>query len=266
MHNGSWIFISAEWGDPTEDRFEMPRIRLSPGEFGHNETYHYSDQFIVGWWFDEGTPTEEPWANTQYAGTTRGRVPWTGGKGSLWVWRGYQSDPDSPFWPKPYFDPRTFRWGPDAGEPLIYPYPHAYTTILNATANFVLGSYITHIRACAYPERETYPYDVRAWARWNGGDWALEIGRPFTPDERNRGLTMEFKDGETYHMFLAAYDGFNGEIEDTGSISEWKTLYIEPRSSQNIFTSTTLLLAIPVIVIVLLIAVILNRRGRSTPS
>jgi hypothetical protein len=102
--------------------------------------------------------------------------------------------------------------------------------MLNATANYYIGGGVTHVSGCAFPEKDQFPFDVRANGFWENGLWTLEVARPFKPHPLNEPLNavMSFQQDKVYSVFFGAGDGQHGENENVGSISKWFTLYMEP--------------------------------------
>jgi hypothetical protein len=239
-NNGSWVFLSFEWEDSTESRSESSRIKNPDGSFFYNETHHYSDNFYVGWWMNEGKPTVEPWFNAHFAGTTMGRVPWkdvdTEALASLWIYKAYYVDDEAQKWPKPYFGSlEKFLFGQHKDEPQRVAYPHMIEMYLNSTANYAI-TYMSHVSGCAFPDQDFFPFEVRANGAWKDGRYSLEIARPFEPHPQNAALdaTPVLQSGEEFEVFFGAADGHVGENEDVGSISDWFTLSIESAPSNAI--------------------------------
>lgn len=234
-NNGTWLFMAFEWEDSTESREESARVKRPEGGFFYNETHFYSDNLFTGWWLKDGRPIVKPWFNAHFAGTAMGKVPWrfvdTSAEANLWIFKAYWTDDDSHGWPVSYLPGlRTLRWGPHVGEPIYYPYPWMTQTLLNATTNYFLGTGIIHISGCAFPEKETFPFEVHGNGMWKDGVWTLEVARPFKTHPLNEPVkaTMNFESDKTYWVFFGASDGQRGENEDVGSISGWLTLYIQP--------------------------------------
>lgn len=264
-NNGSWIFMSLQWEDTTEDRSESSRIKNPDGSFFYNDTHHYSDNFYVGWWMNEGEPTVDPWFNAHFAGTTMGRVPWkdidTNALASLWIYKAYYTDDEAKKWPKPYWGSlENFLFGQHKDEPQLVAYPHMIQMYLNSTASYAI-TYMSHVSGCAFPDQDFFPFEVRANGAWKDGVYTLEIARPFEPHPQNAVLDASpvLRSGEEFEIFFGAADGHVGENEDVGSISGWVTLSIESESA-NLF-SFEIIAAISAVVIVS-IGIIVYKRTR----
>lgn len=268
INNGTWVFMAFQWEDTTESRDESARIKRPEGGFFYNKTHFYSDNLFIGWWMNSERPTVKPWFNAHFAGTTLGQVPWKdypSAKAGLWAFKAYWVDDDSRYWPQDYYEALgKFTWGPHAGEPLFKPYPHLTETFLNSTANYFIGSGVIHVSGCAFPERDTYPYDLRGNGLWREGVWTLEVARPFKPHPLNEplGVTMRLEADKVYWVFFGAADGHHGENEDVGSISQWLTLYVEPAPLSSFTTTPWFFITIGVIAAVATVgALALRRRG-----
>lgn len=219
-HNGTHLFLLATWNDPQEDRTGQGALanQTNPGQYVHNETYYYEDHFILSWWMDTGLPTVNPFAIDTW---------WTGGAGpegmlaNCWTWGATDTDSGGPAWPYPDSPPPIYRWGPRQGEPLIYPYSWARDSMQNSTGNWHLGTGILHISACSI---EGEPFTVRAKGIWEAGSWTLEIARPFTTVTNNIPYSIQFEETKTYSVLFAAFDGSQGEVMETNSISNWMTI------------------------------------------
>jgi len=268
INNGTWLFLAFQWADATESRQESPRIKRPEGGFLYNQTHYYSDDLYIGWWMRDEQPAVKPWFNAHFAGTTMGRVPWKNdptAKANLWIFKPYWDDDGARGWPLDYLTPKTFRWGPYAGQPLFRPYPTMTETLLNSTASYYIGTGVTHVGACAFPARNTFPYDVRSSGKWKEGTWTLEVARPFKPHPQNEplGATMRFEPGKLYWVFFGAADGQHGENEDVGAVSQWLTLSTESAPSPAMPAVFFVGVAVAVAVLAALVLLRLRRRKRA---
>lgn len=233
-HNDSWIFILANWHDPTESRRTDPVVRNPKGGYFYNNTYYYGDILWVDWSLANGgstKPAVDPWGHTRFAGTPgSGRA---GLEANLWSWRSYW-DSGGPTYPYHYFPPSVYTWGPKAGQPLIIPYSSAYDSYLNATAQYFVGTGVMRVEACAAPFDDLDPFVVRAKGAWSNNTWTVEIARPFTspPNTSNKLFDVQLSEGRNYWVGFVVADGNKGEVYNTNSVSEWVNIEISPQLYQ----------------------------------
>jgi len=225
-HNGTWLFILATWTDATEDRMGQNPITLSQGQYLHNETYYYEDHFISGWSMAEDSPTSagvNPFAIDTWF--IDGRGP-EGMIANSWTWGGTDTDSGGPAWPYPDSPPPTYRWGPHEGEPLIYPYSYARDSLMNSTGNWIIGTGLFHGGGVCNvnPAIDLEGFTVRAKGLWESNVWTLEVARPFTTVANNMPYSIQFEQGQTYPVSFAVLDGYQGEVMETNSISEWMNI------------------------------------------
>ncbi|MCS4538291.1 MAG: ethylbenzene dehydrogenase-related protein [Thaumarchaeota archaeon] len=268
-NNGTWIFMAFQWRDSTASLEESARVKRPEGGFFYNATWFYSDNLFIGWWMKDYKPLGDPYFNTHYAGTTMGRVPWKktdpSGQANLWLFKAYLGDDDQRYWPLTSTTPRTWRWGPNSGQDLVFPYPFLAETMLNSTSNYFIGTGVTHVSGCAFPERVTFPFDVRGNGFWKDGVWTLELARPFEPHLQNQAThaTISLESNKVYSIFFGASDGHHGENEDVGSISQWYTINIKPSPSSPSLPIPLLIAGgIAVAIVIVGVAAIQIRRGR----
>lgn len=230
-HNSTWIFILARWRDTTESRITDPVIRNSTGGYIYNSTYYYGDILWAEWsLFGGGSikPNVTAFAHTRFAGT-----PGSGKAGleaNLWSWRSYE-DAGGPAYPYHYFPPPVYTWGPQAGQPLVFPYSAAYDSYLNGSAQYFVGTGVMRVEACAAPLNDLDPFVNRAMGSWADNYWTVEMARPFTSpaNTSNALFDVQFKEGQSYWAAFLVANGNQGEVYSTNDVSPWVQITISPQ-------------------------------------
>ena len=222
-HNDSWIFVLARWRDTTQSRLTDPVVKNASGGYVHNSTYYYGDILWAEWsLFGGGSekPNVTAFAHTRFAGT-----PGSGKAGleaNVWSWRSYE-DAGGPAYPYHYFPPPVYTWGPEAGQPLVFPYSSAYDSYLNGSAQYFVGTGVMRVEACAAPMNDLDPFVNRAMGSWADSYWTVEMARPFTsPQNTSNGLfDVQFAQGNSYWVAFLVADGNAGEVYSTNNVSPW---------------------------------------------
>jgi len=75
-------------------------------------------------------------------------------------------------------------------------------------------------------------------ARYDRGEWALQVTRPLQPADTAAALA--FPPGRTIPIAFAAADGSNGEDEVRGAISAWYALYLDVPTPARVYLAPVL--------------------------
>lgn len=201
VHNGTHIFVLAQWSDSTESRLWS---KPPPGGAGPP----YEDRLAI--MFEITTQMTNPCMLTN----TNGAV--TDGEVDLVHWHAARDDPDGLNYTQ---------WEPNP------PYPYASDQYSNTTARYrdvkkgvPLGTGANH-------------WDWPAKGEWSNstptGTWTLELMRKLsTGDPFDAQLSVD----STIDASFAVYDGGSNETHAVKSISSWKTIELSSASLLSLIT------------------------------
>jgi cytochrome b558/566 subunit A len=97
---------------------------------------------------------------------------------------------------------------------------------MNSTGNWIIGTGLFHGGGVCNvnPTIDLEGFTVRAKGLWESNLWTLEVARPFTTVANNMPYSIQFEQGQTYPVSFAVFDGYQGEVMETNSISDWMNI------------------------------------------
>lgn len=196
VHNGTHIFILAQWSDPTESR--VWRKTEPP----------YEDRFAI--MFEIATQMTSPCMKTVGNGAV------TDGEVDLLHWHAARDDPDGGNYSQ---------WEPNP------PYPYASDQYSNTTKRYrdakqgvPLGPGANH---WDWPAKGEWTNSTPT------GTWTLELMRKLATGDS---FDVQFSTDSTVDASFAVYDGGANETYAVKSISPWKTIEVSSQSLLSLIT------------------------------
>jgi hypothetical protein len=98
-------------------------------------------------------------------------------------------------------------------------------------------------------------------ARYDSGEWQLQITRPLVPQDTTAATT--FPVGEAIPMAFFAADGSNGETDMQGSVSAWYAIYLDVPTPPTVYVAPLIAVALTA-GLGLVVVKRAQRRGHST--
>ncbi len=239
-----------------------PGVTTNVTQLFYNSTYYYPDRIAMLWFIENQTQMKQ---SPVMALGSDGAI--TGGAAEIWHWQANPTDNslnDTGF-PGGYTDP--------SGQP-VFPADNlsfAEDDYTNTTGFFVIGGCfgINASNLVQYAD----PFIVHAGSYYSNSNktWTVEMVRSFTTAQATN-YRVQLKDGSSYFIALAVWQGRMGESADFKSVSQWYNITISslpPPVTQTTTTANggvTVPLAAMVAIGALIVGIAIGTIIRSSPK